>query len=167
MRPSPSSPLGPTSEAPDQERVTLTGAASRNSRASREDHAGAVSNSAPHVVPSYLPAWAVTPTAPRRRVGSRARDGIAIPDLEDEGAHGESVVDARPTLGKKRGAVACAIRLDPLFTIVEAAGILNVSQRTVRRLIDSRAMGVVRIGRSVRITSKEIEVLVTNGGTRR
>ena len=166
VRPSPSSPLGPISEAPDRKRVTLAGAASCDSRASREDHAGAASNTAPPVVPSY-PAWAVTPTAPRRRPGSRARDGIAVPDLEDEGAHGESVADARLTLGKKRGVVACVIRLEPLFTIAEAAGILNVSQRTVRRLIDLRAMGVVRIGRSVRITSKEIEVLVTKGGTRR
>ena len=75
----------------------------------------------PPVVPSY-PAWAVTPTAPRRRPGSRARDGIAVPDLEDEGAHGESVADARLTLGKKRGVVACVIRLEPLFTIAKAAG---------------------------------------------
>ena len=80
---------------------------------------------------------------------------------------GSRLQSARLTLGKKRGVVACVIRLEPLFTIAEAAGILNVSQRTVRRLIDSRAMGVVRIGRSVRITSKEIEVLVTKGGTRR
>ena len=54
MRPS---PLGSTSEAPDRERVTLAGAASCGSRASREDHAGAASNSPPQVVPSDLPAW--------------------------------------------------------------------------------------------------------------
>jgi excisionase family DNA binding protein len=167
MRPSPSSPLGPISEAPDRKRVTLAGAASRDSRASREDHAGRNIEFCASLVPSDLPAWAVTPTAPGRRAGSRGRDGVNVPDLEDEGADEGSVADARRTLSKKRGAGACVNRLVPLFTIAEAAGILNVSQRTVRRLIGTRAIGVVRIGRSVRIRRTEIEILVARGGTRR
>jgi excisionase family DNA binding protein len=167
MRPSPCSPLGSTSEAPDRKRVTLAGAASCGSRASREDHAGAASNSAPQVVPPDLPAWAVAAPAPSRRAGSRARDGVNVPDLEDECADEGVVAGARRTLSKQRGAGAGVSRLDPLLTIAETAGILNVSQRTVRRLVASRAIGVVRIGRSVRLRRKEIEMFVASGGTRR
>lgn len=164
MRPSSaSSPLGSTSEAPDRERVTLAGAASRGSRASREDHAGAASNSAPQVVPSDLPAWAVAAPVPSRRARSRARGGVNLPDLEDECADEGVVASAR----KHRGAGARVSRLDPLLTIAETAAILNVSQRTVRRLVASRAIGVVRIGRSVRLRRKEIEALVASGGTQR
>jgi excisionase family DNA binding protein len=167
MRPSPSSPLGPTSDAPDRERVTLAGAASRDSRASREDHAGAASNSAPQVVPSDLPAWAVAAPAPSRRAGSRARDGVNVPDLEDECADEGVVAGARRPLSKQRGAGARVSRLDPLLRIVDAARILNVSQRTVRRLIASRAIGVVRIRGSVRLRRKEIGMLIARGRTRR
>jgi excisionase family DNA binding protein len=166
MRPPPFSPLGPTSEAPDQERVTLAGAASRDSRATREDHAGAAPNSAPQVVPSDLPAWAVAARALSRRAGSRARDGVNV-TFEDECPDEGVVAGGRRTLSKQRGAGARVSRLDPLLTIAEAAGILNVSQRTIRRLIASRAIGVVRIGRSVRLRRKEIEMLVARGGTRR
>ena len=162
MPPSPCSPLG--SEAPDRQRVTLAGAASCGSQAIREDHAGAASNSAPQVVPPDLPAWAVAAPAPSRRAG---RDGVNVPDLEDECADEGVVAGARRTLSKQRGAGARVSRLDPLLTIAETAGILNVSQRTVRRLVASRAIGVVRIGRSVRLRRKEIEMLVASGGTRR
>ena len=166
MRPSPSSPLGSTSEAPDRERVTLAGAASRGSRASGEDHAGAASNSASQVVPSDLPAWAGAAPAPSRRAGSRERDGVNVPDLEDECAHKGVAAGARRTLSE-RGAGARVSRLDRLLTIAETAAILNVSQRTVTRLVASRAIGVVRIGRSVRLRRKEIEMLLASGGTRR
>jgi excisionase family DNA binding protein len=47
-----------------------------------------------------------------------------------------------------------------LRTIDEIAEILNVSSRTVRRLIDSGALPVHRIGRSVRISDADIAQLL-------
>jgi excisionase family DNA binding protein len=50
-----------------------------------------------------------------------------------------------------------------LHTIDDTAEILNVSTRTVRRLIDSRALPVHRFGRLVRISDEAIrELLATN-----
>ena len=46
--------------------------------------------------------------------------------------------------------------LTPLRTIEETAEILNTSSRTVRRLIDSGALPVHRIGRLVRISDSAI-----------
>ena len=47
-----------------------------------------------------------------------------------------------------------------LRTIDETAEILNVSSRTVRRLIDSGALAVYRIGRSVRVSDLDIAQLM-------
>ena len=47
-----------------------------------------------------------------------------------------------------------------LRTIDETAKILNVSPRTVRRLIDSGALGVHRFRRLVRISDDDISVLL-------
>ena len=47
-----------------------------------------------------------------------------------------------------------------LRTIDETAEILNVSSRTVRRLINSGALPVHRFGRSVRISDAEIALLI-------
>lgn len=44
-----------------------------------------------------------------------------------------------------------------LLTAREVASRLNVSEVTVRRLIRLRYLGVVRIGRSVRITPDELK----------
>lgn len=46
--------------------------------------------------------------------------------------------------------------LTPLRTINETAEILNTSERTVRRLIDSGALPVHRFGRLVRISESDI-----------
>jgi excisionase family DNA binding protein len=43
-----------------------------------------------------------------------------------------------------------------LLTIDEAAEVLNVSPRTVRRLIESRALPAHRLGRLVRISSPDL-----------
>ena len=48
-----------------------------------------------------------------------------------------------------------------LRTIDETAEILNVSSRTVRRLNESGALPVHRIGRSVRISDADIAQLMT------
>jgi excisionase family DNA binding protein len=47
-----------------------------------------------------------------------------------------------------------------LRTIDETAEILNVSSRTVRRLIDSGALPVHRFGRSVRVSDPDIALLM-------
>ena len=47
-----------------------------------------------------------------------------------------------------------------LHTIYETAEILNVSSRTVRRLIDSGTLPVHRFGRSVRISDPDIAQLM-------
>ena len=47
-----------------------------------------------------------------------------------------------------------------LRTIDETAEILNVSSRTVRRLIDSGALPVHRFGRSVRVSDPDIAQLM-------
>ena len=44
-----------------------------------------------------------------------------------------------------------------LSRIGETAAHLNVSEKTVRRLIKAKALSVIRIGRLVRIESAEIE----------
>lgn len=46
---------------------------------------------------------------------------------------------------------------EPFLTIALAALALNVSQKTIRRLIDAEKLAVVRIGRSVRIHPKELQ----------
>ena len=50
--------------------------------------------------------------------------------------------------------------LTKLRTIEETAELLNVSPRTVRRLIDSGALQVHRFGRLVRIADQDIAVLL-------
>jgi excisionase family DNA binding protein len=50
--------------------------------------------------------------------------------------------------------------LTKLRTIKETASLLNVSPRTVRRLIDSGALSVHRFGRLVRIGDGDIAVLL-------
>lgn len=47
-----------------------------------------------------------------------------------------------------------------LLTIPEAARVLAIGRSSVYELIDSRAIGVVRIGRSVRIPVAELELFV-------
>jgi excisionase family DNA binding protein len=50
--------------------------------------------------------------------------------------------------------------LSKLRTINEAAELLNVSPRTMRRLIDSGALPVHRFGRLVRISDGDITILL-------
>jgi excisionase family DNA binding protein len=49
---------------------------------------------------------------------------------------------------------------EPLLTIKAVAQFLRCSTRTVRRLIDSRDLEVVRIGRSVRVRPKALQALI-------
>ena len=69
------------------------------------------------------------------------------------------------SLAPKSASQITAIRkrgrpLSKLRTIDETAELLNVSPRTVRRLIDLGALRVHRFGRAVRIGDEDIAVLL-------
>ena len=53
--------------------------------------------------------------------------------------------------------------ITPLQTVDEAAAALRLSPRTIRCWIGTRRIGVVRIGRAVRIPASEVERLVVGG----
>ena len=44
----------------------------------------------------------------------------------------------------------------PLYTVKEAARILNTCERTVRRLIKSKQLPIVRLGRLIRIDPDDL-----------
>lgn len=53
---------------------------------------------------------------------------------------------------------------DPLqlLTINQTAALMQVSTRTVRRLIETKALKPVRIGRAIRVQRLQVENLVLN-----
>ena len=57
-------------------------------------------------------------------------------------------------------------RRETFLTVAEAAALLRVSEKTVRRLITHGDLKAVRIGRSVRIHFTELENLIAGGGAR-
>jgi excisionase family DNA binding protein len=165
MRPPRSSSfICPGSAAPRQEAVTLAvGAATRHASARREAHAPAASKSTPEVLPSDLPTWAAATAA----AGRRAKGRIVFPDPDGGNAtpEGEPVVDGIGLLNKRRAAPIRSSRLEPLLKVAQAAAILNVSERTVRRLIASGTIRGIWIGRSVRLRPLDIERWIAGGGT--
>ena len=54
-------------------------------------------------------------------------------------------------------------RLSRLLTIEEAAEFLNVSVRNVREQIYLRRLGIVKVGRLVRIEPSELEAFIERG----
>lgn len=58
-----------------------------------------------------------------------------------------------------------ALQASKFFTLAEAAGILRVSQRTVRRLVRSGELSCVRVRRSVRISVAALEAFYGNQGS--
>jgi excisionase family DNA binding protein len=150
MRPRRSSSfICPGSAAPRQGAVTLAiGAATRHALARREAHAPAASKSTPQVLPSDLPTWAAATAAADRRVSSRAKGGIVFPDPDCGNANADDapLVDGIRSLNKRRAATIRSSRLEPLLTVAQAATILSVSERTVRRLIASGTIRGIWIG---------------------
>ena len=51
--------------------------------------------------------------------------------------------------------------LTPLLTVAEVATYLHVSTRTVRRLIASKELQAIHIGRAVRISEEALNALLT------
>jgi excisionase family DNA binding protein len=73
-----------------------------------------------------------------------------------------------PTCGSASPITATSARGRPLTklrTIEETGELLNVSPRTVRRLIDSGALPAHRLGRLVRIADVDIAVLLAANRT--
>ena len=165
MRPPRSSSfICPGSAAPRQEAVTpAVGAATRDAPARREAHTPAASKSTPHVLPSDLPTWAAATAA----AGRRAKGRIVFPDPDGRNANVDDapLVDGIGSLNKRRAATSRSSRLEPLLTVAQAATILNVSERTVRRLIASGTIRGIWIGRSVRLRPLDIERWIAGGGT--
>jgi excisionase family DNA binding protein len=130
-----------------------------------EAHAPAGSKSAPGLRPLDLPAW-VHPAAPRSRTSNKTTAGTDVPDHDGGKVRGDdgALLDGQQTPGKRSGATRRAALFQPLLTVPEAATILNVSGRTVRRLIDSGAIPAVWIGRSVRLRPRDIERIIADGG---
>jgi len=52
--------------------------------------------------------------------------------------------------------------LTPLLTVAEVAIYLHVSTRTVRRLIDSKELQAIRIGRAVRVSEEALTCFLTH-----
>jgi excisionase family DNA binding protein len=51
--------------------------------------------------------------------------------------------------------------IQPLLTVAEVAHMLNVSFRTIRRLIAARELKVIRVGRAIRISQAAVHDYVT------
>lgn len=132
---------------------------------SGQAHAAAGSKSAPGLPPLDPPAWVLTAADPRRRANNRARAEIDVPDHEAEDVRRDdgALLEGRQALSKRRGATRRATRLESLLTVAEAAAILNLSERTVRRLIASEVIPAVWIGRSVRLRPRDISRLIAEG----
>ena len=52
--------------------------------------------------------------------------------------------------------MATAVTRSPLMTVAEAAQLLHVSERTVRRLISAGAVPALRVGSQIRIDRDEL-----------
>jgi excisionase family DNA binding protein len=55
---------------------------------------------------------------------------------------------------------------EPLHTVKEAANILNVSEKTVRRLIKKRLLREIKIGGLIRVAPVDLEDLIRDHRSR-
>jgi excisionase family DNA binding protein len=120
-----------------------------------------VENTRPQNWSDDIPAWALVSTASAARPINRTTTGTTSADsnlqVDSNGC------SSRFELSRPLGSILGRHQLGPLLTIAEAAAILNVSGRTVRRLIASKAIPAVWIGRSVRLRPRDIERLIAKG----
>ena len=65
-----------------------------------------------------------------------------------------------------RKSIQQAMVRSPLLTAAEVAALLQVSLRTVRRLIADGSLPVVRIGRSVRVSGEALNAFLSDQATR-
>ena len=70
-------------------------------------------------------------------------------------------MNERLSTGVRRAAPAALSHVSPqLLKIAQAAERLQISPRTIRRLIDACTLPVLRIGRSVRIQPEDLAALL-------
>lgn len=94
-------------------------------------------DSKPLVLTAVVPAWA------------QERQIAPLRALKSSRCYDPSAISASPKL--------------PLLRVDEAAALLRVSTKTIRRLVGREDLRAVRIGRSVRIHSSEIDRLIAAG----
>jgi excisionase family DNA binding protein len=161
-----SSLIHPGSEAHDQSAtIPAVRATNRNTLTCGEAQASADPKFKSQHLPSDLPAWAAAIADPSCQGRSQTR-GVGVPDHDGGNirADDRTLLDNGGRHSKRSSPTLRGRRLEPLFTVPDAATILNVSERTVRRLIASGTIRAVRIGRSVRLRPRDIERLIADGG---
>ena len=70
---------------------------------------------------------------------------------------------AESAIDRARTSIAPAIGDHAYLTVAEAASLLRVSEKTIRRQIACGRLPVCRVGRSVRISAKAIAMLIYSG----
>ena len=70
---------------------------------------------------------------------------------------------AKSAIDRARTSIAPAIGDHAYLTVAEAASLLRVSEKTIRRQIACGRLPVCRVGRSVRISAKAIAMLIYSG----
>lgn len=70
---------------------------------------------------------------------------------------------AESAIGRARTSFAPAIGDHTFLTVAEAACLLRVSEKTIRRQIAYGGLPVCRVGRSVRISAKALAILIYSG----
>ena len=90
-----------------------------------------------------IPAWAVHPSS------------------ETSGA--QAVPEGRPIAPDRGSATSRSPRAPPLLSVGDVADRLNVSTKTIRRLIARGQLRGTRIGRMIRIQEAEVEYFIASG----
>lgn len=129
-------------------------------------HASNSSNSRSNILSPEIPPWAAAEVSPVDGSGKGARRQSDQSDSHgaERGLRGAKESDQPPRRKGQVVAAGHASPLEPLLTAGETAAILNVSERTVRRLIASKAIPFVLIGRSVRLRPRDVRRLIADGG---
>jgi excisionase family DNA binding protein len=98
----------------------------------------------------FTPSWALEAARAPEPTAARTRASSATGPLRPD----QLPSNHRAVVGR---------RLDPLLTVAEAASLLHVSPRTLRRLTGSGALRALRVGRSVRLRVADIERFLAAG----
>jgi excisionase family DNA binding protein len=164
MGPSRSSPFLRRPQEASGSDVTVAGASTIDKVDGNIESVPSPAKSGSKILSSDIPLWAAADPCPGHRSGWNARGRSDQFDSESDtsGDCDSAAVKERPSFSKQR--VSGLSRLEPLLTVGETAAILNVSGRTVRRLIASGAIPALSIGRSVRLRPRDIERVIADRG---
>lgn len=144
-----------------------TGAAVRQVSTVPNTSSRSASRPGPQELPCGLPDWvsaAAVNSAPTKWSTSDRAD-MGSTGGADASVGDETTIECGRKSSGRRDPSTHASTLAPLLTTKDAAQILNVSQRTIRRLIASGSIPAVRIGRSVRIRRRDLVALIGSGET--